>query len=50
MLEGIAYNKAGQSPMLRKRDLELSVAFTPQINSFQGQSIQLMIRDFKIVE
>lgn len=47
MLEGIAFGKAGQSPILRKKDLTLSVAFTPQINNFQGQSIQLMIRDFK---
>jgi single-stranded-DNA-specific exonuclease len=35
--------------MLRKKDLTLCVAFTPQINNFQGQSIQLMIRDFKII-
>jgi single-stranded-DNA-specific exonuclease len=49
MLEGIAFGKAGQSPILRKKDLTLSVAFTPQINNFQGQSIQLMIRDFKTV-
>lgn len=50
MLEGIAFGKAAQSPMLRKKDLTLRVAFTPQINNFQGQSIQLMIRDFRIVE
>lgn len=50
MLEGIAFGKAGQSPILRKKDLMLRTAFTPQINNFQGQSIQLMIRDFKIVE
>lgn len=50
MLEGIAFGKAAQSPMLRKKDLTLQVAFTPQINNFQGQSIQLMIRDFRIVE
>lgn len=50
MLEGIAFGKAAYSPMLRKKDLTLCVAFTPQINNFQGQSIQLMIRDFKIVE
>lgn len=50
MLEGIAFGKASYSPMLRKKDLTLRVAFTPQINNFQGQSIQLMIRDFQIVE
>lgn len=50
MLEGIAFGKADQSPMLRKKNITLRIAFTPQINNFQGQSIQLMIRDFKIVE
>lgn len=50
MLEGIAFGKAAASPMLRKRDLTLRVAFTPQINNFQGPSIQLMIRDFQIVD
>ncbi len=50
MLEGIAFGKADHSPMLRKRDLTLRVAFTPQINEFQGPSIQLMIRDFKILD
>jgi single-stranded-DNA-specific exonuclease len=50
ILEGVAFGKAALSPMLRKKDLTLRVAFTPQINDFQGQSIQLMIRDFKIVD
>lgn len=50
MLEGVAFGKAGHSPMLRKKDLMLRTAFTPQINNFQGQSIQLMIRDFKILD
>ena len=50
MLEGIAFGKAAASPMLRKRDLTLRVAFTPQVNNFQGPSIQLMIRDFQIVD
>jgi len=49
MLEGIAFGKAAHSPMLRKKDLTLRIAFTPQINNFQGPSIQLMIRDFQIV-
>lgn len=48
MLEGIAFGRADHSPLLRKKDLTLNVAFTPQINNFQGQSIQLMIRDFHI--
>jgi single-stranded-DNA-specific exonuclease len=49
MLEGIAFGKAAHSPLLRKKDLTLRIAFTPQINNFQGQSIQLMIRDFQII-
>jgi len=49
MLEGVAFGKADHSPQLRKKDLTLRVAFTPQINNFQGQSIQLMIRDFQIL-
>jgi single-stranded-DNA-specific exonuclease len=50
MLEGIAFGQASQSPMLRKKNLKLRIAFTPQINNFQGPSIQLMIRDFQIIE
>lgn len=50
MLEGIAFGKASQSSLLRKKNLMLRVAFNLQINNFQGPSIQLMIRDFKIVE
>lgn len=50
ILEGVAFGKAEWSPLLRKKDLTLRVAFTPQINDFQGQSIQLMIRDFKILD
>lgn len=49
MLEGIAFGQAAQSPILRKKDLKLRIAFTPQINNFQGPSIQLMIRDFQII-
>lgn len=50
ILEGFAFGKANHSPFLRKKDLTLRVAFTPQINNFQGPSIQLLIRDFKILE
>lgn len=50
ILEGFAFGKANQSPFLRKKDLTLRIAFTPQINNFQGPSIQLLIRDFKILE
>ncbi len=51
ILEGFAFGKAALGPSLRKKNLTLRVAFTPQINDFhQGQSIQLMIRDFRILE
>lgn len=50
MLEGIAFGKASQSSILRKKNLKLRIAFNLQINNFQGPSIQLMIRDFKIVD
>lgn len=46
ILEGVAFGQARQSPYLRKKDLILRVAFTPQIDSHQGSSIQLMIRNF----
>jgi single-stranded-DNA-specific exonuclease len=50
MLEGIAFGKATESSSLRKKDLILRVAFTPQINNFQGPSIQLMVRDFYLLD
>jgi single-stranded-DNA-specific exonuclease len=50
MLEGIAYGKAHLSPLLRKKNIILEVAFTPQINNFLGPSIQLLIKDFRIIE
>ena len=49
IFEGIAFGRADQIPLLRKKNLTLQIAFTPQINNFQGPSIQLMIRDFKIL-
>lgn len=51
ILEGVAFGKSNFSSSLRKKDLTLRIAFTPQINDFQkGQSIQLMIRDFHILD
>lgn len=47
VLEGVALGKAAYSTQLRKKDLKLRIAFTPQINK---SSIQLLIRDFQIVE
>lgn len=47
VLEGVALGKANHNAYLRRRNLKLKVAFTPQINK---SSIQLLIRDFKILE
>lgn len=47
VLEGVALGRAAQSAQLRRKNLKLRVAFTPQINK---SSIQLLIRDFKILE
>ncbi|MCE2982652.1 MAG: single-stranded-DNA-specific exonuclease RecJ [Parachlamydia sp.] len=47
VLEGVALGKAEQNLQLRKKNLKLRVAFTPQINK---SSIQLLIKDFKILE
>lgn len=51
MLEGIAFGMADRRNQLRKKDLTLRLAYTPQINRFHNKSsIQLLIRDFQIVE
>jgi single-stranded-DNA-specific exonuclease len=51
MLEGIAFGQAHQSSVLRKnKNSNLRIAVTPQINNFQGPSIQLLIRDFQIID
>lgn len=47
VLEGVALGKAVLSHQLRKKNLKLRIAFTPQINK---SSIQLLIWDFKILE
>lgn len=49
ILEGVAFGKAAESSLLRKKDLTLRVAFTPQVNDFQGQSIHLMVRGYKVI-
>ena len=49
VLEGIALNRAKDNVNLKKKDLILEVAFTPQLDVFQNQSfLRLLIRDFKI--
>ncbi len=51
MLEGIAFGMADRRAQLRRKDLTLRVAYTPQINRFHNKSsIQLLIRDFQIIE
>lgn len=47
VLEGVALGKAAHSIQLRRKNLKLRVVFTPQINK---SSIQLLIRDFKVLE
>lgn len=47
VLEGVALGKASHYLNLRKKNLKLRIAFTPQINK---SSIQLLIREFKIIE
>jgi single-stranded-DNA-specific exonuclease len=49
LLEGMAFNKGPQIAKYRKKNLQLKVAFTPQINNFQGPSIQLLIKDMQIL-
>lgn len=46
VLEGIALGKASQAHLLRKKNLLLEVAITPQVNK---SSIQLLIKDFRII-
>jgi single-stranded-DNA-specific exonuclease len=47
--EAFGYNKAHLFPKLRNKENLIKIAFTPQINNFQGQSIQLLVREVKIV-
>ncbi len=49
MLEGIGFGMGGRAAQIRKRNLTLRIAYTPQINRFHNKSsIQLLIRDFQI--
>lgn len=51
MLEGIAFGMADRKMSLRKKDLILRIAYSPQINRFHNKSsIQLLIKDFQIKE
>ncbi|MFT4552598.1 MAG: single-stranded-DNA-specific exonuclease [Chlamydiales bacterium] len=47
MLEGICFGMANRRKQIRKKNLLMRIAFTPQINTFQNKtSIQLLVRDF----
>ena len=50
MLEGMAFGKASLLSVLKKKHLTLKIAFQPQVNNFQGSSIQLLIREIQIQE
>ncbi len=50
MLEGIAFGMADRRSELLKKNLSLSIAFSPHINNFLNKSsIQLQIKDFQII-
>lgn len=49
LLEGMAFNKAQSVAKYRKKNETYLVAFTPQINNYQGPSIQLLIREIEQV-
>lgn len=50
-LEGIGFNMVHKKQNLMKKNLQLLIAFTPQVNIYLNKSsIQLQIRDFKIHE
>lgn len=48
VIEGIAFGRASSCETLKRKHNGFNVAFAPQINNYQGPSIQLLIRDFKI--
>lgn len=47
VIEGIAFGRASANESLRKKNIVLEVAFSPQINNYLGPSIQLLVKDFK---
>lgn len=49
LLEGMLFNKASQIAKYRKKHLHFLAAFTPQVNHYQGQSIQLLVRDLQLI-
>jgi single-stranded-DNA-specific exonuclease len=48
ILEGIGFGMGNRCADLRKKEMQLCSAFTPQINNFQNKaSIQLVVKDFQ---
>lgn len=47
LLEGMAFNRAHEIAKYRKKNALFRVAFIPQINNYQGPSIQLLIREIQ---
>lgn len=48
MLEGIAFGLAYKRDLIRRKNIPLRIAFTPQVNVFLNKaSIQLQIKDFQ---
>ncbi|NGX56815.1 MAG: Single-stranded-DNA-specific exonuclease RecJ [Candidatus Anoxychlamydiales bacterium] len=51
MLEGIGFNMSYKKSLLKKKNLQLKIVFTPHINNFLNKSsIQLQLKDFKTKE
>ncbi len=50
MLEGIGFGMAERKKEIKRRNMKLRIAYTPQINRFHNKSsIQLLIRDFQVM-
>lgn len=51
MLEGIGFGLADKKDLIRQKEIELQIAFTPHVNLFHKKaSIQLQIKDFQILK
>jgi single-stranded-DNA-specific exonuclease len=51
LLEGIAFGMAHKKVELRKKNINLRIAFTPQLNTFHNKtSIQLVIKDYEVLD
>lgn len=51
MLEGIGFGMAERRHQIKRKNIKLKIAYSPQINRFHNKSsIQLLIRDFQIIE